>query len=79
MNVTVKLFGTLSNSCVGYDPASGINLDVPEGACVRDVTKRVNVAEASIGIVTINGKMVKAGDRITEGDEVKVFQPIAGG
>jgi molybdopterin converting factor small subunit len=79
VKIKVKLFGTLSKSWVGYDPAVGIELEVQEGTTVRDVTKVVQVSEASIGIVTINGKMVRADTKIMAGDEIKFFQPIAGG
>jgi sulfur carrier protein ThiS len=79
LKVQVKLFGTLSKSWDGYDPATGIELDVSQGTRVRDITKRVHVAETSIGIVTINGQMVKADTKITDGDQIKIFQPIAGG
>ena len=79
MKVKVKLFGTLSKAWPGYDPATGIGLEVPSGTRVRDITERVHVAEASIGIVTVNGKMVKATTEIMDGDTIKIFQPIAGG
>lgn len=79
MKVRVKLYGTLSKACQGYDPATGIDLEVSEETRVRDVMEMVNVAAVSIGIVTINGKLVKADAKIIEGDEVKFFQPIAGG
>jgi len=79
MKVQAKLYGTLSKFYDGYDQAEGINLEVPENTCVRDITKMVKVDEASIGIVTINGKIVKADTAVTDGDEIKFFQPIAGG
>lgn len=79
LKVRVKLYGTLSKFFTDYDPATGIDLEIPDGTRVRDVSKLVNVSEESIGLVTIKGKIVKADAIITEGDEVKFFQPIAGG
>jgi molybdopterin converting factor small subunit len=79
MKVKVKLYGTLSKFFNGYDQAKGIDLDIPKNSRIRDITRWVEVDEASIGMVAINGKLVKADAEILEGDEVKFFQPIAGG
>jgi sulfur carrier protein ThiS len=56
-----------------------MEIEVGEGTRVLDLIKMLKMPEASIGMVTIDGKLVKAGDHVTEGVEVKFFQPISGG
>ena len=79
MKVRIKLYGTLSKSCTGYDPATGIEMEIPGHTRVGDLLEKLNISQASIGLVSMDGTLVKADDRVLDGSEVKFFQPICGG
>ena len=79
MSVKVKLLGTLPSVYAGRYPPSGIRVDLPPGACVADLVETVGIPRARVGMVTINGTLVRAADRVPEGADVKLFQKIAGG
>lgn len=79
MKITVKLFGTLRSHCKGYKHVSGIELKTDSKISVSQVIEKIGLPASQVGIVTINGKLVKACDSVPENSEVKVFQPLAGG
>ncbi len=79
MKVRIKLYGTLSKSCTGYDPTTGIEMEIPGDTRVGDLLDKLNISRASIGLVSMDETLVKADDRVLDGSEVKFFQPICGG
>jgi len=79
MKITVKLFGTLRSHYPGYDPGTGIELELDSKTQVSRVIKELGLPVKQIGIVTINGKLSKAEDIVPDNSEIKVFQPLAGG
>ena len=78
MKVRIKLYGTLSKSCTGYDPTTGIEMEIPGDTRVGDFLDKLNISRSSIGLVSMDGTLVKADDRVLDGSEVKFFQPISG-
>jgi sulfur carrier protein ThiS len=79
LKVRIKLYGTLSKSCTGYDPTTGIEMEIPGDTRVGDLLDKLNISRASIGLVSMDETLVKADDRVLDGSEVKFFQPICGG
>ena len=79
MKVRINLYGTLPKYYSDYDLTSGVEKNIPEHTRVRDLIEIMGIPRAGIGMVVIDGKLAKAGDCITEGAEVKFFQPISGG
>ena len=83
MKVRIKLYGTLSKSCTGYDPTTGIEMEIPGDTRVGDFLDKLKpelvAPMASIGLVSMDETLVKAGDCVVDGSEVKFFQPISGG
>ena len=79
MKVRIKLYGTLPKYYSDFDLTSEVEINIPENSRVRDLIEIMDISRAAIGMVAIDGKLAKAGDRITEGAEVKFFQPISGG
>jgi sulfur carrier protein ThiS len=79
LKVRIKLYGTLSKSCTGYDPTTGIEMEIPGDTRVGDLLEKLNISRASIGLVSMDETLVKADDRVLDGSEVKFFQPICGG
>ena len=79
MKIRIKLYGTLSKSSPGYDHTTGIDMEIPDHTRIRDLLEKLNLPQASVGMVTMDGKLVKSDDSVRNGSEVKFFQPISGG
>jgi sulfur carrier protein ThiS len=77
--VIVKLYGTLRKKIEFYDPAKGIEIEIQDGASIGEILAHAGIPESKIGFVTTNGCIVKADKIVTQGDVIKVFQPIFGG
>lgn len=79
MNVHVKLLGTLPSDYAGPYALTGIQVDLPAGACVADLVERLGISRQRVGVVTVNGSLARATDPIPADAEVKLMQKIAGG
>lgn len=79
MKINVRLLGTLGKHCAGYDPAMGMDLDVPADARVADIVEILGLPADRIGFVSVDGELVRAEDRVPEGAVVKFFHPLRGG
>jgi len=93
VKIEVQLFGWLRK----YQPGSAgkaATVEVPEGATVSDVLRRVGVSEMVQGdstggaslkpagaflLVLVNGLQAADDTRLGPGDSVSVFPPIGGG
>ena len=79
MQVRVRLLGTLSACFQGQYPPAGINIEIPAGATVADVVDAAGIPRERVALVTVNGLLAKADDRVPEHAVVKFMQPIIGG
>jgi hypothetical protein len=79
MNVRVKLMGTLPTHYSGSYTASGIDVELPHGACVADLVEKMGISKSRVGLATINGRLAHAQNTIPAGAAVKFFHKIAGG
>ena len=79
MQVRVRLLGTLSSCYRGQYPPAGIDIQVPADATVADVVDAAGIPRERVAIVTVNGLLANAYDRVPEHAVVKFMQPIAGG
>lgn len=84
MNVTLKLFATLSD----YLPLearkdNALALDVAPATTIRQLIEQYNLPEKLTHLVLINGEFVPPGARASrtlhEGDVMAIWPPIAGG
>lgn len=73
----VKLYGTLGQQFSGYQPSQGIEMDLPEGATVRDMLAHLGLPERAI--VIVEGRVLPADARLQSDAPVSIFQPIGGG
>jgi len=84
MQITFKLYATLTDY-LPFDQRRGnqIRLDVPEGASVAEVVAPFNLPPKQVHLVLINGTFVPPAERtsrrLTEGDTLAIWPPIAGG
>ena len=79
INVTVKLYGTLSWRIQGYDPEKGLDLEFAPGACVEDLTERLNLTPEDTGVVAMDGRVTEPGDALYDGARIRIFQVAHGG
>jgi sulfur carrier protein ThiS len=79
MKVKVSLFGTLSQNFPDYQPSQGIEIEIPEGATVKDLLALLEISEARGAVVIAEGRVLKADDRLQCGVLVSIMQAIGGG
>ena len=79
MKVTVKLYGTWRERFPGYQHSQGIEVEIPEGATVQDLLALLEISESQGAVVIVEGRVLKADDKIPCGVPVGVFQSIRGG
>jgi sulfur carrier protein ThiS len=79
MKVRVKLFGTLSQGFPGYQHSQGMEVEIPEGATVKDLLTLLEISESRGAVVIVEGRILKADDELRRGVPVNVMQAIGGG
>ena len=81
MKVKVKLYGTLREKVSDYKQSQGIEVEVPEGASVRELLSllQIPVSGNEKAVVAIDGRIRKTSDEIPSGAHAQIFQPMHGG
>jgi sulfur-carrier protein len=79
MKVRVKLFSILRDYVPGYNPQTGIMLDLADGATVTDLLNRLGIPVSKAPVVTCNGRVLHQIDILQKDSTLEIFQPIAGG
>lgn len=79
MKLMVKLHGTLRQHFPDYQPSQGIEVEIPQGATVKDLLKCLNIADSHRPVIIVNGLVLKEEDQIPDGTAVDVFQSLQGG
>ena len=79
MKMRVKLYGTLSQRFPGYQHSQGFEVEIPDGARVKDLLARLEISESKGAVVITEGRVLKADDKMRCGVPVNVFQTIHGG
>jgi len=79
LKIDVFLYATLSK----YLPEGSTNrstvVNLPEGACVRDIIEELGVPEKSVKLIFINGSHARMETSLFENDRVGLFPPVGGG
>jgi sulfur-carrier protein len=78
VRVEVRLFATLAGFLPPERRGTGA-LDLPDGSSVGDVVARLGIPEAMPHMVLVNGEDARPDRRLTEGDVLDLFPPLAGG
>ena len=79
MKLRVKLYGTLSQRFPGYQHSEGVEVEIPDGATVKDLLALLEISESQGAAVIIEGRVLKADDKMPQGVPVNVLQAIGGG
>ncbi len=84
MNITLKLFATLTD----YLPVASkytniVELEVPDGVTITQVTEPYRLPAALVHLVLVNGRYIapeqRASEVLVHGDVLAIWPPIAGG
>jgi sulfur carrier protein ThiS len=79
MKVKVRLFGTLGKQFPDHDPLKGFEVDIPENASVGELLDHLQIPKSKVGLISVQGRLVKAGKILKPDDFVRIFRPIFGG
>jgi sulfur carrier protein ThiS len=79
MRIRVKLYGTLSQQFPQYRHSEGMEVEIPDGATVKDLLARLEISEKQGAVVAIEGRILKADDMMQGGAPVHVLQSLSGG
>jgi sulfur carrier protein ThiS len=79
MKVRVKLYGTLRQGFPGYPHSQGMEVEVPDGATVKDLLALLEISESRGAVVIAEGRILKADDKMQPRVPVNVLQAIGGG
>ena len=79
MRIQVKLFGTLSQRYPGYQHEQGLEVEIPDGATAKHLLAHLDIPESRGVAVAVDGRILKADDRIGSGTPVHVLQVLSGG
>ena len=84
MHITLKLFASLTD----YLPVASkytniLEIEVPQGATITQVTEPYRLPEKLVHLVLVNGRYIapenRASEVLAEGDVLAIWPPIAGG
>jgi len=79
MNITVKLFGTLSRHLPDYHPDQGLYVKIPEGADAADLLTLLGIS-GSPGITVITeGRVLPMEEKLVDGARIHLLQIMSGG
>ena len=79
MKAKVKLYGTLSERFPSYQPSQGIEVELPDGATAQDLLAHLEIPESQRAVVIVEGRILKADDKIRRRVPVIILQAIGGG
>jgi len=80
MRVTVRLFASLRKRLPRGSPRGSCELDVAGGATIADVLATLDIPAASAKMILVNGHHGEdLSYRLSPGDVLSVFPPLAGG
>jgi molybdopterin converting factor small subunit len=79
MQITVKLFASLSRFSPGGLPASPFEINLPDSATVMDLVDQLGIPPEETKVTFVNGLIRDLDWVLQQGDEVGIFPPIGGG
>ena len=79
MLMRIKLYGALSQQYPDYRHSQGIEVEITEGTMVRDPLACLEISESQGAVVAMEGRIIKADNKIRSGVSVHVLQAIHGG
>lgn len=79
MNIEVHLFANLASYLPTGARRDGAIVDVPDGATVEELLRRLAIPEDLPRLMLVNGQDARPDHRLRPGDVVSVLPPLVGG
>jgi sulfur-carrier protein len=79
MALQVFLSATLRKYLPHYNAATGHDLEVPQGATVREAARLLGIPENEVKLIMVNGINVGWDARLTGNERLAFFPPVGGG
>lgn len=79
IQLQVRIYATLRRYQPQLRLGETLFLSLPEGSSVAQLEARLGIPEGEIKTVFVKGIIVKEDHVLSDGDEVGIFPPIAGG
>ncbi|NMB53903.1 MAG: MoaD/ThiS family protein [Leptolinea sp.] len=79
MQVTVKLFATLTHYGPGVRAGEPFKVDLPENARVIDLINTLHIPSEEAHVVFINNMIVRHETPLKVGSDIGIFPQVAGG
>jgi sulfur carrier protein ThiS len=74
------MLSTTLRTCVpGYNPVTGLCLDLPESLTVGDLADRLGLPRGEIKIIMLNGRHAGFAQIVRDGDRIGYFPAVGGG
>ena len=79
LKIRIRLYGTLGNHISDHDPLNGMELEVPDNVTAGDLIDQLDIPRKKVGIISVDGNLVKKTHPLQSGNVVRIYRPIAGG
>jgi sulfur carrier protein ThiS len=79
MKIQVRLYGTLGSHLPDHDRLEGMVADIPMDSNVGDLMDYLAIPREKVGIISVDGILVKESTILSSDNFVRMYQPITGG
>ena len=79
MQLTIRLYGTLSSKVPDYDHEKGFQVDVPDDVTPEDLAKDLKIPLTHIGFISDGTQSLKLETCLTDKMTISFFSLISGG
>jgi sulfur-carrier protein len=79
VKIAVRLFANLADRVPAAARGSDMAVDLPEGATVADLLRRLALPDDEPRLTLVNGRDAGAEQPLAPGDVVSIIPPLAGG
>jgi sulfur carrier protein ThiS len=79
MKITVKMSGTFKAHFPDYDSRQGLDVELPDGSNVSDLLSFLGIPDTRGATIIMEGRVLPAGETLTHGSLINLFQIMSGG
>ena len=79
MEAKIQLFGVLNKKLPEFGSPEGIEIELPDKSTAGDLLEYLKIPESWGTAVAMDSCLLKYEDRVRDGAEIRVFQPVHGG
>ena len=79
IQLTIKLFGTLSLGVPDYDHEKGVVIDAPDGITPEGLLTDLQIIPSHVGLISYKNRAIQQDTHLSDGMVISFFSPISGG